>query len=305
MISKLGFKESDRLLIINADDFGITQGTNEAILELFQKEAITSTSIIIPCPAAIESLNKGDIQTIKQVGVHLTLSSAENQGYKPMYPDNRLHSLVSLDNNFFKDIAYIESNADFDEVRFELQAQIEYAISRGIDPTHLDSHAGSIMGLCTGRDFLEITLDLCYEYQLPFNLPRRIIMQPFLTKEQKERFLDRISLAERRGIILIDDLISLPYFLGNANYDSVKVQFMTMIVNLKPGITQLTVHPSIITEDLKRLTNCYMEREMEFRLLCDQDIMQLYEKENIKLISWKDLRDLQRSINEEVRQVLL
>lgn len=294
MNSKLGFKESDRLLIINADDFGITQGTNEAILELFQKEAITSTSIMIPCPAAIDALNKGDLQAIKQVGIHLTLSSAENQGYKPTHPHN---SLINSENDFFKDIAYIESNADLDEVRFELQAQIEYAISRGIAPTHLDSHAGSIMGLCTGRDFLVITLDLCYKYQLPFNLPKRIIMQPFLNEEQRERFSDRIRLAERQGIFLIDDMISLPYCHGNGDYESVKAQFIAMIENLKPGITQLTVHPSIITEELKRLSNCYMEREMEYRLLCDQDIMQLFEKENIKLISWKDIRDQQRSIN--------
>lgn len=298
MNSKLGFKESDRLLIINADDFGITKGTNEAILALFQQAAITSTSIMIPCPAAREALNKGDIQTIEQAGIHLTLSSAENQGYNPVYNENPLHSLVNSNNDFFTDIAYIETNADLDEVRIELQAQIKYAISKGIEPTHLDSHAGSIMGIYTGRDFLEIALDLCQEYQLPFNLPRRILMQPFFDEEQKERFSERISSAERRGILLIDDMISLPYCLStDAEYVTVKAQFIAMVENLKPGITQLTVHPSIITKELKQLTNSYIEREIEFRVLCDLDIMQLFDKENIKLISWKDIRDIQRSTN--------
>ncbi len=81
-------------------------------------------------------------------------------------------------------------------------------------------------------------------------------------------------------------MISLPYFRStDAEYVTVKAQFIAMIENLKPGITQLTVHPSIITEELKQLTNSYIEREMEFRLLCDLDIMQLFDKENIKLIS--------------------
>lgn len=298
MNSQLGFKESERILIINADDFGITQGTNEAILALFQQAAITSTSIMIPCPAAREALNKGHIQTIEQAGIHLTLSSTENQGYKPVFCEKPLHSLINSDNEFFTDIAYIETNADLDEVRIELQAQIKFAISQGIEPTHLDSHAGSIMGICTGRDFLDIALDLCQQYQLPFNLPRRILMQPFFNKEQRERFSKRISSAERRGILLIDDMISLPYcFSTYAEYETVKAQFITMIENIKPGITQLTVHPSIITEELKHLTNCYIEREMEFRLLCDLDILQLFNKENIKLISWKDIRDKQRSTN--------
>ncbi|NRF96249.1 ChbG/HpnK family deacetylase [Paenibacillus frigoriresistens] len=292
---KLGFEGSDRILIINADDFGITEGTNEAILALFQHAAITSTSIMIPCPATRGVLNKGDIKNIEKAGIHLTLSSTENQGLKPVYHEDKLYSLVNSDNEFFTDIAYIEPNADLDEVRLELQAQIKYAISKGINPTHLDSHAGSIMGLCTGRDFLEIALDLCQEYQLPFNLPRRILIQPFINEKQRERFSARISSAERRGILLIDDMISLPYCLSiNAKYDTVKAQFITMIENLKPGITQLTVHPSIITEDLKRLTSCYVEREIEFRLLCDLDIMQLLKKENIKLVSWKDIRDIQR-----------
>lgn len=37
MIRKLGFAADDRLLIINADDFGMTKGTNEAIVNLFEK----------------------------------------------------------------------------------------------------------------------------------------------------------------------------------------------------------------------------------------------------------------------------
>ncbi|MFD1909250.1 ChbG/HpnK family deacetylase [Paenibacillus rhizoplanae] len=50
------FSSDDRLLIINADDFGITKGTNEAIVSLFEQQAITSTSIMFPCPAAREAI---------------------------------------------------------------------------------------------------------------------------------------------------------------------------------------------------------------------------------------------------------
>ncbi len=298
MNSKLGFEESDRLLIINADDFGITEGTNKAIQELFKQAAITSTSIMIPCLSASDVLDSVNITTIEHAGIHLTLSSEEKQGLKPVYYEETLHSLVNSDYEFFSDIAYIESNADLNEVRLELEAQINYAISKGLDPTHLDSHAGSIMGLYTGRDFLEVALDLCHKYQLPLNLPRRILRQPFINEVQRERFTKVITLAKRRGILLIDDIISLPYCLGtNAEYDTVKAQFITMIESLKPGITQLTVHPSIITEALKALTSCYLDREMEFRLLCDFDIVQLFKKENIKLVSWKEVRDLQRYDN--------
>ena len=89
----------------------------------------------------------------------------------------------------------MEKNADYNEVRMEMESQIQSAILKGIDPTHLDSHAGSIMGLFTGRDFLEITFDLCEKYCLPFNLPNRILEQPFFNTDQLRLFQKRIASA--------------------------------------------------------------------------------------------------------------
>lgn len=40
MLKKLGFKPEDRVLIIQADDFGMTEGTNQAVLRLLQEEAV-------------------------------------------------------------------------------------------------------------------------------------------------------------------------------------------------------------------------------------------------------------------------
>ena len=74
MIRKLGFGIDDRLLIINADDFGITKGTNEAIVNLFEEKSITSTSIMIPCPDSNEALEIGNSKGITNIGIHLTLT---------------------------------------------------------------------------------------------------------------------------------------------------------------------------------------------------------------------------------------
>lgn len=153
------------------------------------------------------------------------------------------------------------------------------------------------MGLFTGRDFLEITFDLCEKYRLPFNLPIRILEQPFFNNDQLKLFQNRISSAKDRKILLIDDIVSLPYcFHPAAEYNKMKMKLSELLKNLKPGITQLTLHPSIISEQLIAITNCYTEREMEYRLLNDIEIKQLLKSERIKLISWKDIRDLQRCI---------
>lgn len=152
-----------------------------------------------------------------------------------------------------------------------------------------------MLGLSRGRDFLEIVFDLCEQYRLPFLLPLKAVEQPFFSGKQKELFGARIHSAQRRGIHLIDDLVSLPYCVdASEGYGDIKSRLAGMIKNLQPGITQLTAHPSFVTEELRALTCCYREREAEYRLLKDPDIMQLLETEGIGLLSWQDIRDWQR-----------
>lgn len=288
----------DRLIIINADDFGMTEGTNEAIIQLFDDEAISSASIMMPCSTAKQAIAQSTQKVKSHIGIHLTLSSDENQRYRPVFQERPLYSLMTADGYFHKDISYLENNADPEEVRIELDAQIQNAILFGIEPTHLDSHAGSILGLHAGRDFLEIAFDLCEKYRLPFNIPQNILKQTFFSSEQKERFEKRIVSAKKRGIVLIDDMVSLPYrFEQHVEYEEAKEQFATLIKNLKPGITQLTAHPSFITIELKALTPCYRERYIEYKLLNDIDIKPLFLREGIKQISWQHIRDYQRSNN--------
>lgn len=288
---------TDRFVIINAVDLGITHGTNEAIFDLFHKNLITSTSIMIPCSAAYGAVNLYKQNSSVNIGVHLTLTSAENHDYKPVCKTRNLRSLTTADGFFPYDVSVVELNADPEEVRMELEAQILKAISLGIDLTHIDNHGGCIMGLHDGSDFLEISFDLCEKYQLPFNLPRRIVEQPFFNRSQKERFANRIESADRRGILLIDDMCGVAYHsLANEEYSDIKNELISKIIHLKPGITQVTTHPSIATPELNALTPYYRKREMEYRLFHDPDVQELFESENIKLVSWKYIRDLQRGL---------
>ncbi|MUT64601.1 polysaccharide deacetylase family protein [Paenibacillus sp. NEAU-GSW1] len=297
MIQRLGFAADDRVLIINADDLGITKGTNEAIVDLFEQQAITSTSIMMPCADSDEAMEMCTKQGVEKIGIHITLTSGERHSYTPVFQKSNLNSLLTAEGYFHKDAALLETNADEKEVRIEIESQIQSAIARGIDPTHLDSHAGSIMGFCTGRDFLELTFDLCEKYRLPFNLPYRIVEQPFLNADQKKRFQARLDSAKERGILSIDDIVLLPYCFNPLNrYKEMKRQLIELIKNIKPGITQLTVHPAQITDALIEATGCYKEREIELQLLNDVDIKQWIQRERIKLMSWADIRDLQRSV---------
>jgi hypothetical protein len=198
---------ADRYVIINADDFGISLPTNQAIDDMFQSDAITSTSIMMPAPAAHDAATRCRRNKSMQVGIHFTLTSDQAGGYKPVYTKTQLTSLTTDQGFFYTDVAEFERKADPEEVRLELEAQIELALAWGIQPTHLDSHAGSVLGLFQLRDFLEVVFDLCEKYALPFCLPTGILKHPGFTDEQKQLFKRRISSAGRRGIrLMMNDL---------------------------------------------------------------------------------------------------
>ncbi|WMT39006.1 polysaccharide deacetylase family protein [Paenibacillus sp. D2_2] len=287
---------NDRAIIINADDFGITHSTNQAIVELFENDSITSSSLMVPCTAAKEVPQLCSKNHNLKVGIHLTLTSTENYSLKPVFQEYNLESLVTDEGFFPKDLTFVEKNADPLHVKAELEAQILWALSHGVDVTHLDSHAGSVMGLTTGRDFLEIVFDLCEKYELPFNLPLQIIDQPFLSRSQKSLFEQRILSAKRRGIELIDDLIPLPYHLDpGENYNHMRDGLIRQIEYCKPGITQIVAHPAKVTSELQALTPHFKKRGLEFQLLNDPRIKHTLQVNHIKLISWEYLRSLQRS----------
>ncbi|WP_282937298.1 ChbG/HpnK family deacetylase [Paenibacillus sp. RC67] len=230
------------------------------------------------------------------VGIHLTLTSSKECALKPCYQAEPLPSLVTLDGCFPTRVEEVEHRADTEQLRFELEAQIELALHLGVEPTHLDSHAGSVMGLLTGRDFLEMVFDLCLKYRLPFLLPRNAARQPFFDSRQQALLQQRITSALSRGVELIDDLYTLPYLRREGEtYESAKEELIQSLRRLRPGITQITLHPSLYQSGSKPLTQQQETREMEYRLFQDPDIKRRIEQERLRLISWKKIRDVQRA----------
>jgi predicted glycoside hydrolase/deacetylase ChbG (UPF0249 family) len=293
MLKKMGFKETDKLLIINADDYGLDQGTNRAIEELFKYKAITSSTVMMPCKCSKEVRDLHEKIKCTSIGIHLTLTGR----FKPVSNAKEVSTLITTEGFFYDSSEYMELHGDNNHVKQELINQIEAAISLGIDPTHLDSHQGSVFGLFTGRDFMEEVFDLCLEYKLPFLLPKQVVKEGSLDERLRGSFKKYIKKAEELGLMLIDDIISLPYYLQEGeDYKILKCTIMDKLSNVGAGITQVTIHPSFATEELKTINEHWRKREMEFNLFLDEEIKKLLLKEDIKLISWKEIRDFQRSI---------
>lgn len=121
-------------IIINADDFGISEGAVLGIIKAHQDGILTSTTCMVNMPYAKMGLELASRYPNLGVGIHLVLTVG-----RPLIDGAK--SYIDKNGNFLRPSAYPneEPNANFDELYREWKAQIERFIKlAGKKPTHID-----------------------------------------------------------------------------------------------------------------------------------------------------------------------
>ena len=170
-------------LIINADDLGMTPGTNKAIFEGYDSGMITHTSIMANGDYFSEAIE--GLQSRKELGVgmHLNLTYGKALHFSHIYNDEQ--GIFNL--GYLKLLALSAYNKEFmEETEEEFKQQILRVMNTGLTVTHIDSHRH--IHLIPG--IYRIVIKLAKKY----NIPRvRLI---------NENMIDSISLSERYNFIL-------------------------------------------------------------------------------------------------------
>jgi predicted glycoside hydrolase/deacetylase ChbG (UPF0249 family) len=213
------------------------------------------------------------------VGVHLTLTS-EYRGYRWRGLTNgpSLHD----DEGFFP--ATTEEalqRIDAEDARAECGAQIERALSWGVDVTHLDTHMGVLQAGTNRSDLYEIYLDLAEDFRVPVRMSSR-------RQTEKEQFEAR-GRARSRGLLFNEHLI---YPWPRRTRDV----FFEEIPKLPPGVSEIFAHPVLDGEELRGYDTVNADiRTHDASCLIDPEVSRLLHQFNIKRISFRELRELQRA----------
>ncbi len=286
LAEKLGYPADSRLLIINCDDAGMCHAANMAAIEGQEKGMITSGTIMVTCPWFPEIAAYAKDNPELNFGVHLTHTS-EWDGYRwgPVAPDNLVPGLLDGEGYFWRDVPSVYGHSSPQEAYIEAKAQIEKFRSAGLNPTHIDSHMGTVM---LNPEYFKVYIRLAQEYDLPLRMPSQE------TLEEKGAPADLRDQASSLGLIFPD------YFvygvLGNDYTGNVEESWFHILSDLKPGVTEIYIHASTPGEELKAVTNSWKTRVEEYNTFTgSRRLKQLFEKLNIKLISYKPLKDLQRN----------
>lgn len=128
-------------LIVNADDFGLHPLINAGIIKGHQEGFITSTSLMPSAPCWQEAVRLAKENPRLGIGVHLTLAG----GVPSVLPKEKVSSLLDDDGLFLPDYVafakrYYSGAVKRSELEAELRAQLERALSCGVNITHIDSH---------------------------------------------------------------------------------------------------------------------------------------------------------------------
>src|ERR1700739_2205692 len=143
---RLGYPANARLLVIHADDFGMSHSVNRAIEEALENHWVTSASILVPCPWFPEVARWAKAHPDADLGIHLALTSEwTTLRWGPVSPQPRDSSLLDSDGYLPPLSEYVATHAKISDVETETHAQVDKAKAAGIHLTHLDTHMGAIV----------------------------------------------------------------------------------------------------------------------------------------------------------------
>ena len=288
LAERLGYAVTDRLLIVNGDDVGMCHTANVATIAALEQGVMRSATIMVPCPWFLEIANYAKANPEKDFGIHLCQTS-EWRVYRwgPVAPRAEVPGLIDPEGYLWHETPQVYAKSNPQEALVESRAQIRKALAAGVDLTHLDSH----MGVLQYRpDYLESYLQLAVEFDLPVRMASEETFAQAGQTGWREKFA-------AKGILFPDDFIFDMKYAAPAD---VKTFWLKRLASLKPGITELFIHAGQPTDELKAITGSWAIRSAEYELFThDADLKAMLEKQGVKLIGYRPIRDLQRKLRAE------
>jgi predicted glycoside hydrolase/deacetylase ChbG (UPF0249 family) len=112
-----------RYLIVNADDFGLSAGVNRGIIKCAEQGILTSASLMVRWPAAVQAADYARLNRKISIGLHVDLGEwvLRKDEWEPLYQ--------------------VVDTEDAKAVEEEISHQVaEFRRLTSRNPTHLDSH---------------------------------------------------------------------------------------------------------------------------------------------------------------------
>lgn len=286
-LAKLGFAESDRVAILHVDDVGMCGASLSAFADLWERREVTCGSVMVPCPWFRATAAWARAHPDADLGVHATLTS-EWTGYRwgPVSTRDPASGLMDGERCFPRTSAEVAANARADAVGSELGLQIAMAREAGIEPTHLDTHMGSVMDSRLYEPFIAAALAAGVP---PFGLRLRPEQwrkggydEPTATE-----LTARTMALEAEGVPMLDRMCQLSLSIEEDRLD----RTLDMVQRIEPGqIGYVVFHPAHDTEEIRAICPDWRSRVSDYELLASGRVRSALSARGVHLIGCRELQ---------------
>jgi len=253
----------NKKVIVNADDYGLTDGVCSSINELAEIGGISNTTLMLCAKGAPDRIALYLTNEIRSMaGVHLQLSSG-----MPIANRSLVASLIDENDTFVDPRKQI---VDEKQVEIEWRAQIELAIKLlGKRPSHIDSHHG----MHRIPTLFPIYTSLASEYGVPFRGANNHLRE--IIKEQ--------GLVGTRALVR--------NWTGKCTGFEALILEIENVANTYPdsNVIEVVSHPGYCDENLTRISSLSSARECDHNALHEIARLKIFQKNSIDIIPFSYL----------------
>ncbi|MFD3001127.1 polysaccharide deacetylase family protein [Pontibacter toksunensis] len=318
---KLGWNKGDRVVILHIDDAGMSYDSNLGTIRALEDGIANSVSVMMPCPWVPAFVHYLKEHPAVDAGLHLTLTS-EWRDYRwgPLVGKPAAPGLVDPEGALWPAVGQVVENASPDEVEKEIRAQLERARAMGFEPTHLDSHMGTLFAT---PEFMERYIKLGVEEKIPVMFPggHNYFLAEQYTEEAKAQLIREGKYTEGQalptppvlaqtkavgqmiwnaGLPVLDDLHNTSYgwklpagvTATPENLQKMKTEkYAEALRKMKPGLTMVIMHCTHPTEVFEKISDSGATRQGDLLAMLDPALRETLRKEGIILTTWREVKE--------------
>ena len=285
-------KNKIKKIIVNADDFGLSENINNSIIDVFKARNINSTTLMVNMPGTVHAVGLAKLNPALQVGLHFCITEGlALTGISTLTDQNGIFlSREKLIRKFLK----FEINKM--DIYNEFEAQLHKFDSLGIPLSHIDSHQHlhmfpqvflAILPLVKKRNLALRMICPILNHSLFFKRPIKYIKQLInfiIFNLLKNKFNGKTNDC----IVSIHDLDS---------YEKIDSHIYEYLIS-KTGnhmCIELMVHPFRIVKDKNNVRNYELNEITSFEKKCELEYNLLSKNNKVinsplyKIINYKDI----------------
>ena len=316
---RLGWKSGNRVVILHVDDAGMSNESDMGVEQATGQGIANSFSVMMPCPWVPEIVSYIKAHPNVDAGLHLTLTS-EWKLYRwgPVAGKQLVPGLVDLQGEMWPSVEEVAHHATAAEVEIEIRAQLDRARQMGFNPTHLDSHMGTVFAT---PEFVAAYIKVGVENHIPVMYPgghdtmlaKQYRDQTIAALKKQGKWQEGQDVPEYTGIVqariagkqvweaglpVLDDLHNTSYDwtppAGAHVSDEVlrawKVKkYEQAFHDLKPGVTMVIMHCTDASSHFDFISDSGKIRRGDLLAMLSPELREAMQNEHLILTTWREL----------------